>query len=744
MAIDTVRSDKISNKFDIDPELKNLLPVYPRLSPMCYLVPFESNGVLICGGVKPRLIRGETVINTLPSVLVHLDGSKTVEEICNLVDGIISRDVVKSVVSILFESALLEDGGIDINSTESDEKLLSLSASKTGRISGKEEAKANIRSALVFLNDSIIKKPLSENLQKEGIQTVDIIASDVNFQVICENSVKNIHLNLEVPTLFVSFLKDKIRLGPLLIPGKTESIQSYLARGNSGFADFDESELEFWAGFISKVVFKYIANILDLRLDGRFVEFDLESLSHLSRVELIYPEDNVSIGDDEMSARDVFQHHIDITFPPLEFDTPRAHLGHYSPKNMQASLTATEPLYTNEKVQISTDLSRNSRLWNIVQCLRYAVGYDKVGDRFKRIAPTGGALGSTEAFLIAFTNREINAGVYRYTPTINSLEYISGIAEGVKTAFLEKACENCDYAIVLSGRLRKVFNKYQKFAKNIIHLDAGVASEYIRNSLSQKEIDFKEQPVFSEIDVRKLLKIGLDSNLYQPSNIFILSCGRAEFENNSVCDAFLFKNADSSRGKLDAAYPRWNESEFVSLVESRRTIRSFSKENVSYECLESLVTDFYSVNRSIDISTNLTVNLEPWVVLRNGVGKYQPGIYSCILKDGKPVFLCLKKFSENERKHKIINQKTLDESPVKILITGDLKEHVSIYGAVAYRLMLSRCGSIIARLWLNCVSRNMAFSPAGGVLRPELKKLYDHNYIDNCVFISACLGHLSE
>jgi SagB-type dehydrogenase family enzyme len=161
-----------------------------------------------------------------------------------------------------------------------------------------------------------------------------------------------------------------------------------------------------------------------------------------------------------------------VTFPPREWLNPKDHQAHYKPANAALQQYNKEYLAAPRIPLIDFPGYLSTLL------LRTAGLRDSGPGQVSRWAPTGGNLGSVQAYVLALDVDGIAPGWYFYQRAGHSLARIrtmsttDGAVEAVCPAL---APEQPAALIVLTGALGVVAAKYDDFAYRVLCLDAGVA-----------------------------------------------------------------------------------------------------------------------------------------------------------------------------------------------------------------------------------------------------------------------------
>jgi bacteriocin biosynthesis cyclodehydratase domain-containing protein len=135
---------------------------------------------------------------------------------------------------------------------------------------------------------------------------------------------------------------------------------------------------------------------------------------------------------------------------------------------------------------------------------------------WRRLIPTGGSLGSPRAYLIALeqTATELPSGIYHYATRQHSLERLpqpepAALRTSLAAALGRSQTEIADYsaAIILTGGLGMLEEKYNLLAYRIVNLDSGVAIGSLRQIAGRLGLNYLPIAEFYDEQVATLLQL---------------------------------------------------------------------------------------------------------------------------------------------------------------------------------------------------------------------------------------------
>jgi SagB-type dehydrogenase family enzyme len=359
----------------------------------------------------------------------------------------------------------------------------------------------------------------------------------------------------------------------------------------------------------------------------------------------------------------------------------------------------------------------------------------------RRWAPSGGNMGSVEAYLVARDLQGLDAGVYLYQSEEHTLARINQRnVDHVAAVFA--AISPADFApaiVVFVGAYARIARKYNAFAYKLLHMDAGVASSQLFlvaaglglavESVSQ----WRSQALAEALCLRSFEEV--------PTHVFRFVTHRIRFARSEriVCgDRQTARKDNPSPGTLGelAAYqlvdrmisadevvsfrlpkridptwshrlmlwrrlikdPKYRGESLGGALNQRSSIRRFSARSPSEfdirTVLQTALT--YSVLRGFPLEINVLVQRSSG--LRPGVYVYNSQDQS-LTKRYQPL--------SKERTGELFFQQGYDETPVIIWISGDIRKISNIDGG-GYQTLLVRAGLLGHRLWMASLGLGLA------------------------------------
>jgi SagB-type dehydrogenase family enzyme len=133
--------------------------------------------------------------------------------------------------------------------------------------------------------------------------------------------------------------------------------------------------------------------------------------------------------------------------------------------------------------------------------------------KFKRAAPSAGALYPLEIFVVIGTNgvKGMGEGIYRYIPKEGSIERISGgdrRKELTETGSLQSFVGTAPVIFVFAADYSRTTVKYGKRGRRYVHIDTGAAGENLFLECQALGLAACMVGAFSDDGVKKALQLG--------------------------------------------------------------------------------------------------------------------------------------------------------------------------------------------------------------------------------------------
>ena len=481
-----------------DPQFR--VPVRPCLVPGLVRVALDDGLAFVGSGNRQTALRGRTATSLIPRLLPALDGTRTVAELAAMHAGV-AEDTVQACVSLLYVSGLLQDGpaGAEVGlipSEVTDYLGRNLDTTRVNR--NRNEAGERLAQTRVLIAGP---EPFTGSLRAElaasGVDAhgwsgpaASIGAGDFVVAVDDGDADELAELDEACRRAGISWLRiaageRTVEVGPLFNARHT-CCYGCFAEGRSGPAGAPSPvRVATWAALTATEVVHLLSRVgLTPALSGCTV-FDLADWTQSTVGAYRRPGCPRCLPTD-LPAQPALAHVYEqaVAFPPREWLNPKDHQAHYRPANAALQrynkeyLAAPRIALNGGQPAAAPGLTRTDLAALLLRTAGLRDNPSAVPGQVSRWAPTGGNLGSVQAYLLALDVAGLASGWYFYQRGDHSLARIRALstADGEAAAVCPVlAPENPAALIVLTGALGVAAAKYYDFAYRILCLDAGVA-----------------------------------------------------------------------------------------------------------------------------------------------------------------------------------------------------------------------------------------------------------------------------
>lgn len=785
-------AESIGGTFEVDPELT--LPIRPRLIPELVVIPFADAGLLFAGASATQVLLGRSARTRIPQILALMDGTRTVEQLASAMPALTVRDI-RNVEALLHSRGLLEDGTSAPAPAlfEDVDALLGRWIDITRQNANRTDAWARLRDQQVAIVGGTASAPLlEEQLRRSGVGAVrscDDIRGDVAGTSLVIGLAEGdaddptaCHLdavNRGIRSLHVRVSAEAVEVGPLFVPGDSACPSCFRAltgpppRGEVT----DANTRQFWVSMASLHVFQLLSAICDSRLFNTMKRYQpspdgvTTSLQAVARM----PGCKYCRIDGSSLARTspealAWLLHNSVALAPREMLSVRSHQNHYNASNIALTVKAEDPYYGAETIPVAPAPLDVPLPWTAVAqpdastvtveqlatILTYAAGHQSVAPgSTRRIAPTGGGLGSPHLFVIANRVAGLRRGVYHFDGRQGLLERLRDEPDGALEAALgTRKLAAC--TIVGTADLEKIQNKYGGFAYRLVHLDAGIALGYAYLVAAALRVSIEEHADFHDRALAALLGIPTLDSRYVPT--FALSLNdrgeestRALLPSGPELTAHVIRSATlpkptavvCERDRSSALGVAGDAGSFEQVLRSRRSSRLFSPQAPSPEALRRLMATAAALCRTRLGTGGPPVDVEPWLALRVQSGELLPGVYRMDSTAPTRLRMYQSGCSAEQLFHSVL-QKTLAAAPAVIFLCGDFSTAFSRRGSRGYRELLIQGGVAASQILLTATAEGLSSCPSGGLMETGFRALTGTDGFAVAPMLAICVGHAAE
>jgi SagB-type dehydrogenase family enzyme len=791
----TVDARWIGRAFANDRDLR--LPVRPRLIPEIMSVPAGDGGLLFFGGENEQLIRGKSVHGVLPRVLPLLDGRRTLDQITAL-SGAVDRRALHDIVSLLFSRGLLEDGAPHSEQASSLGEVESflgrfVDVTRSNRNRGEALGRLAGASVAVFGSQLLVNACVGQ-LGCSGIRyaacgefsasrrcDVSIVISTGDLSdadgLAREASRKGRRLML------VRMGQSAAYIGPMLYPGLTSCVECLLRLHPHPQGSPGPHLAQYWVSLATLQVVHTLAKLAPRRQR----EFQMLSIDEAGEMKQTtyecvrtpgcgqcgIPHSPLRRDDPRLIA---WIYHCATSFPSRELLSPRDHQSHYSTANIHLASEEKPPLREGAAaVTLPEALALTQPLdWNaggdarriidvsiLATVLARTAGQIHDNGSRRRVAPTGGNLGSVDLWVAAKAVRGLGSGIYRYNAARHRLERARDLAQDV-------ACESIrvqsapDCLIVGTGDLARCSRKYQNFAYRLAQYDSGVALAWLYAVCANMEVPVTEYANYDDTRLAGLL--GIAPRWEFPVPTFAVALGTspdagdakgtaagitpdltaAEYSSEDLLLRMLRGSSAPLTGGKSERTPRHTEmlapdvavTSLDDILRTRRAVREYSDRPVGRAALELLMLAATEFARRRIHRGAPPCWVRPVLGIANGQGEISAGLYEANSKRG-----LLKRADFGPAlMRECFNQTSFGNAPAAIFTVGDLGGALSERGVCGYRELSQHAGSMIGHVWLAATSLGLSGSAAGGVIPSGLHAAAGMDGFNECPLLAFPFG----
>ncbi|WP_434315440.1 nitroreductase family protein [Leifsonia sp. P73] len=198
-----------------------------------------------------------------------------------------------------------------------------------------------------------------------------------------------------------------------------------------------------------------------------------------------------------------------VEFPPSRLRNPRDHQGHFESSSVRLTYDRRE-FPATDRVDLtggseSRSCAPNSPLEILGRLLQYSFGFKPAKEqkiRPRRWAPSGGNLGSQQAYLSIRNVQGIPDGEYAYVAADHSLARVASRDPGVLPASSTPSVE-----LFIASELERVWKKYSAFAYRVTALDAGVAIAHVALMAATSGLTLRCEPGWNEAETARRFEL---------------------------------------------------------------------------------------------------------------------------------------------------------------------------------------------------------------------------------------------
>lgn len=525
-----------------DPQFR--LPRLPRLAPGLVIV-HTAEGVLVEGGPTRQLLSGAAAADVFERLVPLLDGTRTVPDLASELE--IGELAAHSSVSLLYATGLLEDAADEPKITTDrspQHQFFARSIDSTQVNTSGAEAVQRLQDATIAVaiadEEQSLGGQIIEELRRGGIGNVVTDADNATSILVTVGDSETVRGVGEaagqqgVPVFPIVRRGRAVYYGPIIDPSYTVTITDLLSQvaAEDDAPSHPEDDMliaTMAAGDVLSLQSRVGAPLTKQTMQ----RFDIDSFTVQPLTPVRQTEDGIPTA---------FAFEASTAFPPRHLNSPRDHQVHYKPANIalqhESKLwpsaptrplpVAVQPQLPNSRPTLAhldeTEPVTLEALADII--IRTAGNRDNntpKHEKMRRWAPSGGNLGSVQAYVIARSVIGLEPGVYGYQRGDNTLAELTWADPEMPVAGVD---EDADAVLIFTGALPRVAHKYAAFSWRIIHLDAGVALTQARLLAAGQRLRATPSPAWDDEALIDML--ALDANSEPITAVLALTSRNAE------------------------------------------------------------------------------------------------------------------------------------------------------------------------------------------------------------------------
>src|SRR5450756_129675 len=513
-----------------DPQFR--LPERPCLVEGLVLA-WTATGLLVEGTGTRRALSGKSAQQILPGLLPLLDGTRALPELAELTQ--LDEARIHAVLLLLYSCGMLQEGPHpEPARRDAAYALLSrlLDTTRVNASVAEAQTRLETTTAIVVAPEPFAGT-LTAHLRASGMTTtagssVSAVDPATGLAVVwidrdCEAAATAAcvaHYRAGIPVLLVGFDVAGFSLGPYSAVDHGACPACCLSSWQLGLPDLGRESREIAAALTAIEVVALVSRVgKPLSIHGRLIT-DLatgRSDTALSARRPGCPECGdpaVLLSEPPLAFR--FEH--SVAFPARRLANPRDHQHHFEAPNValqydtkdaggRPTLELPAPRRTREPISPgAADRPRRVSRSDVATVLSLAFGL-KIQllehQPIQRWAPTGGNLGSPQAYLVAHDVDGIEPGVYAYLPVGHQLAVLSDEPPWTQL-------EGTPATVIMTGALMRVAKKYRTFAYRVVHLDAGAALSHAAFAAGVVDVTLVNHPAWDDELLARATRINPD------------------------------------------------------------------------------------------------------------------------------------------------------------------------------------------------------------------------------------------
>jgi SagB-type dehydrogenase family enzyme len=765
-----------------DPELAATLPAFPKLLNGIRCLPYGRDGVLLIGGKDAHVIKGQNARLLLASLLPLLDGLRPLDTISECIPAIL-RPRANEMVALLSHRGLLENGpGEQVSPSHLGDFI-----SKYINVSRHYKHYSHVLTDIGKMHLLVVASPkvcaelapMFAELNLRGLtmhSSADIPdTDDIDFVLGIEDSqmddlfaIASLTRLRGIPFFFGAIDNRSIQIGPLIMSRlsgsyacmKADQIRHDTPNVSTGAGT--EADFQFW---LACIYHQFVISLTKTTVNpplNVYRRFSLDSIGYTS--EVVHFAQAPGIVGSPLASYPVFsaagataawELHSRIRMPPKSLSGPSLYFKHYTLSNRTA-ITAERPrFHTNHLVRLPeprlSPVPGPLNLGKISYMLANSYGMQQRDDGARLLAPSGGSLGSPDAYLVVRDIDGLEPGLYRYRNAEHILEVLS---PPNTTLFLDaigqQGSEQHQAYLVGIGAYGRVAGKYGEMAFKVINLDSGVVQWYSHWVAQQCGV---RAGVVQDANADAIMDIlGLPTANYFYTHMLALGEPvelKAPRHGTLTLFSMPLKQGSALPKPRPILFAQLASEGVQQIMRTRRATRRFFPKAPEYDTLVSMLHSGAQqlVLSEADLHAPQDSGADYftlWVVcpfgVQNGDATTESGLYRFDQVAGELVLVS--QFASEEAL-RFSNQDSLASASAMVIVTMNMAYSLQNHGGAAYRRGFQATGRALADLWLHAEAYGYQGTISGGVLDDGLIEYGGSDGFDAAAMAMFVFGHVN-
>jgi SagB-type dehydrogenase family enzyme len=791
----TVSAATIGEKFVLDPDLQ--LPVYPRYIKEILMFPNDQSSVLFVGGSGMQVLAGRSARRFIPELIKHLDGKKSLADLAALYPQHPPK-VIRDAITLLFSRGLLEDGDSPDIKTE-----LTPLAQFSGRYIDATRNNKNRGEVVSRLADSHVTIAISDSAGSLHAETLMSAFANMGLKnVECINEPESLSKDTDLliaffigedesasqwmlrankmnkKVLHASIGREDVEVGPLFVPGQSGCYDCF-RHIRQASEKGERSDIDFWLGVVALNAYHLLTRVGQFelynvcRIHSKHDSGDFYSQTRVSRLPgcKTCGLGHTRLKQDSPQIKPWILHNAAVIISSYEFRNPKEHQSHYAAANISISEAAPKPIIGAQIVSLPSGLdfdalpgwkqapgeARNINLEELAILLRYSVGYQPTTTGMRRIAPSGGGLGSSELYLSVRDIAGLDNGIYHYFGYSHVLERLGDMPDQLLCGALGVAKSQLPQAAIIGiTNMNKARQKYDRFAFRLGTVDSGVTQTYLTELMNAMSIRYTEY-----LDIRsKVLAHAINLSVAGNANYVSFAFGvglaadslrerRLDFHHTFYVDNLIDEvdmlgtHTQMFEGTMPVQPDPLTEVTVPPLRDmmlNRRSIRNFADRAVPLNVLNAIASLAIGINPLRVAHGALDVDIKLWAAVNKGDEQYEPGIY--LAEEGQ---LQLQRAGcYPAQLEPMMLQRSLALAPVVFFITGNVETALISSNAKGYHELVRRAGAILSKLFLVAQGYQVQGCIFGGIYEETWGDVLGVDRYTDCPLLAGSLGYYPD